>query len=88
MLGQSYGVSGDKHFGSGSGIADRMLTTAVADGEDEPAVFVLDSTDNQWDGSKGWTLLAAWDGVGMAATQSHAMRLATHQQFGSRTQVR
>ena len=75
LVGRSYGVSGDKHFGSGSGIADRMLTTAVADGEDEPAVFVLDSTDSRWDGSNGWTLLAEWDGVGMAATQSHAMRL-------------
>jgi len=75
MVGRSYGVSGHKHFGSGSGIADRMLTTAIPDGEDEPAVFSLDSMDHRWDGSTGWTLLAEWDGVGMAATQSHAMRL-------------
>ena len=32
MVGRSYGVSGDKHFGSGSGIADRMITTAIPDG--------------------------------------------------------
>ena len=75
MVGRSYGVSGDKHFGSGSGIADRMITTAIPDGEDEPAVFVLDSTDHRWGGSNGWTVLAEWDGAGMAATQSHAMRL-------------
>lgn len=75
MVGRSYGVSGDKHFGSGSGIAHRMITTAIPDGEDDPAVFALDSTDHRWGGSSGWTMLAEWDGAGMAATQSHAMRL-------------
>lgn len=75
MVGRSYAVSGDKHFGSGSGIADYMITTAVPEGGDEPAVFALDARGRQWDGSSGWTLLAEWDGVGMAATQSHAMRL-------------
>jgi alkylation response protein AidB-like acyl-CoA dehydrogenase len=75
MSGRAYGVTGDKHFGSGSGIADRMITTALPDGEDAPAWFVLDTTDRSWDGSAGFTLLAEWDGVGMAATQSHAMRL-------------
>jgi alkylation response protein AidB-like acyl-CoA dehydrogenase len=75
IAGQSYGVTGDKHFGSGSGIADRMITTAVAAGEDAPTVFVLDVRDRPWDGTAGMTLLAEWDGVGMAATQSHAMRL-------------
>ncbi len=75
MVGRSYAVTGDKHFGSGSGIADRMVTTAIPDGEDEPAVFALDASDRRWDGSSGWTLLAEWDGVGMMATQSHAMRL-------------
>ena len=66
---------GDKHFGSGSGIADHMITTALPEGEDEPAIFVLDTRDRPWDGSSGLTLLAPWDGIGMAATQSHAMRL-------------
>ena len=75
LLGRGYEVSGDKHFGSGSGIADRMVTTAVPTGEDEPAMFVLDTTDHAWDGTSGMTLTHEWDGVGMAATQSHAMRL-------------
>lgn len=74
--GASFGISGDKHFGSGSGICHQMITTAVAAGEDQPSMFVLDTRDEVWDGSQGWQLLAAWDGVGMAATQSHAMRLA------------
>jgi alkylation response protein AidB-like acyl-CoA dehydrogenase len=75
MVGQAYGVSGDKHFGSGSGIADRMITTALPDGEDGPAMFALDVRGRPWDGTAGMTLIAEWDGVGMAATQSHAMRL-------------
>ena len=75
IVGQPYGVTGDKHFGSGSGIADRMVTTALPAGEDAPTVFVLDVRDRPWDGTAGMTLLAEWDGVGMAATQSHAMRL-------------
>ena len=52
-----------------------MITTAIPDGEDEPTLFVLDTWDRPWDGSAGLTLIAEWDGVGMAATQSHAMRL-------------
>jgi len=75
IAGRSYSVTGDKHFGSGSGIADRMITTAIPAGEDAPTVFVLDTTDRRWDGSGGFTLISEWDGVGMAATQSHAMRL-------------
>lgn len=75
LPGDLYGVSGDKHFGSGSGICDRMITTAIAVGETAPAVFVLDTRDRPWDGTAGMHLLAAWDGMGMAATQSHAMRL-------------
>jgi alkylation response protein AidB-like acyl-CoA dehydrogenase len=75
MPGHGYLLAGDKHFGSGSGIADRMITTAVPAGEDAPAMFVLDVRDRPWDGTAGLTLIAEWDGVGMAATQSHAMRL-------------
>jgi len=75
LPGAAYRVSGNKHFGSGSGMNDFMLTTAVAQGEDAPAVFVLDFRDRPWDGSAGLELLAEWDGIGMAATQSHAMRL-------------
>jgi alkylation response protein AidB-like acyl-CoA dehydrogenase len=75
MLGRSYAVTGDKHFGSGSGIADRMITTAIPEGEDEPTMFALDVRGRPWDGTAGLTLIAEWDGMGMAATQSHAMRL-------------
>jgi alkylation response protein AidB-like acyl-CoA dehydrogenase len=73
--GRAYAVSGDKHFGSGSGITDRMMTTAVPDGEPEPTIFALDVRDRPWDGTDGLRLAAEWDGMGMAATQSHAMRL-------------
>jgi alkylation response protein AidB-like acyl-CoA dehydrogenase len=75
LPGASYGVTGDKHFGSGSGICDRMITTAIAEGETDPAIFVLDTAGRPWDGSAGMELIAEWDGMGMAATQSHAMRL-------------
>jgi alkylation response protein AidB-like acyl-CoA dehydrogenase len=75
MAGRTYEVTGDKHFGSGSGITDRMMTTAVPDGESDPTIFVLDVRDRPWDGSAGLQLTAEWDGMGMAATQSHAMRL-------------
>ncbi len=75
IVGRSYAVTGDKHFGSGSGIADRMITTAIPDGEDGPTIFALDVSDRRWDGTTGLTLIAEWDGMGMAATQSHAMRL-------------
>lgn len=73
--GSTFAVTGDKHFGSGSGITDRMITTAVAEGESQPMIFVLDVRGRPWDGSEGITLIAEWDGMGMAATQSHAMRL-------------
>ncbi len=75
LVGRSYLVSGDKHFGSGSGVADRMITTAIPDGEDAPTIFALDVRDRPWDGTAGLTLIAEWDGIGMAATQSHAMHL-------------
>ena len=75
LAGRSYAVTGDKHFGSGSGVTDRMMTTAIPEGESEPTIFVLDVRDRPWDGSAGLKLIAEWDGMGMAATQSHAMRL-------------
>ncbi|HYF45974.1 MAG TPA: acyl-CoA dehydrogenase family protein, partial [Acidimicrobiales bacterium] len=68
--GDVWRVSGDKHFGSGTGVADRMITTAVPEGEDLPTVFVLDTTTEE-----GRTVIAEWDGMGMRATQSHAVRL-------------
>jgi alkylation response protein AidB-like acyl-CoA dehydrogenase len=75
LPGGSYAVTGDKHFGSGFGVTDRMMTTAVPEGEDGPTIFVIDTRDRPWDGSAGLQLMAEWDGMGMAATQSHAMRL-------------
>lgn len=76
LAGAVYGITGDKHFGSGSGICHRMVTTAIAVDEADPTIFVLDTHDRPWDGTAGLELLAEWDGMGMAATQSHAMRLA------------
>jgi alkylation response protein AidB-like acyl-CoA dehydrogenase len=70
LPGDCYRLTGDKHFGSGFGISDYMFTTAVADGDDGPAAFVLDMR-----AAEGITVTAEWDGAGMAATQSHAARL-------------
>lgn len=52
-----------------------MITTAVPQGEDAPTIFAIDVRGRPWDGTAGLRLIAEWDGVGMAATQSHAMRL-------------
>ena len=68
-----YLLSGEKHFGSGSGITSYMITTAVPEGEDAPDWFVLDMRDVPWDGSQGVRLVAEWDGHGMTSTQSHGM---------------
>jgi alkylation response protein AidB-like acyl-CoA dehydrogenase len=70
--GAGYVLSGQKHFGSGSGIASYMLTTAVPEGESEPDWFYLETRGVPWDGSAGRKLVAPWDGHGMTATQSHA----------------
>jgi len=67
-------VSGDKHMGSGSGVASFMITIAVPDGEESPDIFLLDTRQLPWDGSQGVKLTREWDGHGMAATQSHAFR--------------
>ena len=67
-------LTGDKHFGSGSGVLRFMVTTARVAGEDSPDWFYLDMQDVPWDGSQGATLLAEWDGQGMTATQSHSLR--------------
>ena len=67
-------LSGDKHFGSGSGVTSFMITTALPEGSSSPDLFVLDMRDVPWDGSAGVELMAEWDGHGMSATQSHAFR--------------
>ncbi len=69
----SYFISGQKHFGSGSGIMSYMVTTAIPEGGDFPEWFFIDLRDVAWDGSQGVTLTAEWDGHGMIATQSHSL---------------
>ena len=66
--------AGDKQMGSGSGVTSFMMTVAVPKGETTPDIFLLDTRELPWDGSRGATLVRAWDGHGMAATQSHAFR--------------
>jgi len=68
----AYLLTGQKNFGSGSGVTSYMITVAVPEGETTPDMFVLDMRDVPWDGSSGVTLTSPWDGHGMAATQSHA----------------
>jgi alkylation response protein AidB-like acyl-CoA dehydrogenase len=76
ISGRRYLVTGDKHFGSGTGVCTYMLTTAIPDGEDRPAAFFLDTREVAAGGERqGFRIAKEWDGVGMAATQSHAVRL-------------
>jgi alkylation response protein AidB-like acyl-CoA dehydrogenase len=71
-----YTLSGQKHFGSGSGITSYMVTTALPAGEAMADWFYIDVRDATWDGSQGMKLVAEWDGHGMIATQSHAFDFA------------
>jgi alkylation response protein AidB-like acyl-CoA dehydrogenase len=73
--GLRYRLTGDKHFGSGFGISDYMLTTARADDDDAPGVFFMDMRSAREAGGSEVTVTAEWDGAGMTATQSHAARL-------------
>ena len=68
-----YLLTGQKHFGSGSGMSSYMVTHAVPEGESKPDTFVLHMEGLKWDGSSGVKLIAPWDGHGMTATQSHGM---------------
>ncbi len=67
-------ITGDKHFGSGSGQADFMITTAKVEGSELPELFILQNKDEPWDGSTGCKMTVEWDGIGMSSTQSHAFR--------------
>jgi alkylation response protein AidB-like acyl-CoA dehydrogenase len=71
----SYLISGQKHFGSGSGITSFMITSAVPEDETAADFFYMDVRGIPWDGSRGMKLVAEWDGHGMTATQSHAFEL-------------
>jgi alkylation response protein AidB-like acyl-CoA dehydrogenase len=79
--GSRYRLTGDKHFGSGTGTCAFMLTTAIPAEEAGPAAFFVDTRPVMAAGSDGlagmdgFTVVAPWDGVGMSATQSHAVRL-------------
>ena len=75
LPGAVYRLSGDKHFGSGYGISDFMFTTAMPDDDDAPSAFFMDMRPVKAGTHSGITVVAEWDGAGMAATQSHAARL-------------
>ena len=70
-----YRLSGQKHFGSGSGLTSYMITRSVPEGETEPALFYLKVGEVPWDGSTGMKLTAEWRGHGMMSTNSHAFEL-------------
>ncbi|HQT53203.1 MAG TPA: acyl-CoA dehydrogenase family protein [Phenylobacterium sp.] len=69
-----YRLTGDKHFGSGSGVTSYMITTAKPTGGTAPTMFFMDVRDADWTGAQGMKLTADWDGHGMSATQSHGFR--------------
>ena len=46
-------LTGDKHFGSGSGISSFMVTTALPDGATGPTIFYMDMHGRTWDGAEG-----------------------------------
>ncbi|WP_428485143.1 hypothetical protein [Rhodopila sp.] len=69
---ETYRISGEKHFGSGSGATTHMVTTALRPDAAGPDWFFLDVRDVPWDGSTGMTLKVPWEAHGMASTNSHA----------------
>lgn len=70
-----YRLSGAKHFGSGSEIVSYMITTAKPVEAELPLALFLDLRAQPWDGTAGLTITRRWDGMGMKATQSHAVML-------------
>jgi alkylation response protein AidB-like acyl-CoA dehydrogenase len=75
LPGAKYLLTGDKHFGSGYGVSDFMLTTARADEDDLPSAYFLDMRPVRAGTRNEISVTAEWDGAGMRATQSHAARL-------------
>ena len=73
-----YRLSGQKHFGSGSGLTSFMTTRAVAEGESTPDLFFMDVRDQPWDGSTGMRLSNPWRGHGMMSTNSHAFEFQNY----------
>lgn len=72
-----YRLSGQKHFGSGSGLTSFMTTQAIPAGESTSDLFYLEVRNVPWDGSTGMKLTAPWRGHGMRSTNSHAFEF-TH----------
>jgi alkylation response protein AidB-like acyl-CoA dehydrogenase len=72
-----YQLTGEKHFGSGSGHARYMITTGRCEGSESPDLFWMDMAGVPWDGSTGCQMTIPWDGIGMTATQSHAFRFSS-----------
>ncbi len=70
-----FALTGAKHFGSGSEIVSYMLTIAKPVNEELPMGLYLDLRKQPWDGTHGLTITRRWDGMGMKATQSHAIML-------------
>lgn len=70
-------ISGQKHFGSGSGQTSYMLTSGLPEGEAEPDWFFLDMRAG-WEGVDGVRIVAPWDGQGMTATQSHGLEFTDY----------
>lgn len=68
-----YLITGPKHFGSGSGVMDYMVTSALPSDDGVPDWFFVETRGVPQDGSSGMRLIAEWDGHGMTATQSHAI---------------
>lgn len=75
LPGDGYRLSGQKHFASGSGITDYMVTIARSPGDPGPTLFAMDVSSNPMDGSAGLTITSEWDAMGMSATQSHGLLL-------------
>jgi alkylation response protein AidB-like acyl-CoA dehydrogenase len=65
-------LTGQKHFGSGTGMMDYMVATALPEDEAEPDWFFVDLRNVPADGSAGFKIIGEWDGHGMIATQSHS----------------
>lgn len=71
--GDHWVLTGQKHFGSGTGTTSYMLTTAQPEGEEGPDWFYVPVAGLMDGGVPGVTITAPWDGHGMRATQSHAL---------------
>jgi alkylation response protein AidB-like acyl-CoA dehydrogenase len=70
--GEVWRLTGQKHFGSGSGMSRYMVTTARPEGSERPDWFYV-PIPHPLDEAPGITVVAPWDGMGMRATQSHAL---------------